>query len=467
MHDRTRTTLWAALAALAAVATAPSSVRAQDDQTVAVAPFTGEGRLARLAEQAHDESVKSIADWFKTVPDADYAQAVAAVGEDGTEAERFARIAGTVGALVVLTGALTEAEDRSMTLALVVRSARDGAVLGSIDLDVPRRINREMRETLGTEVPKLILMALAADKDRLEKAEAERKRQEEEKARLAKEAEEQAKREAEEKARLEQEQKEQKAREEAERKRREKLALRGSAKVGLALTGRNLAFNADEAAGEPYSYDGATTSSVMLAGEVFPLGLTGIEPLANLGFAVHFDRTLALKTEFQDQEFATAQTRWGLGLRYLFPLGESVDTAPTIEAALGVSGTSHTIDSGAMVLVPDVSYTFIDIGAGVRMPITPKLGGQALARYLVVLSSGAIAEPENYGGTSAMGLDFEASAYFMVMPKVKVSAGFQFTRMSLTFDGDGTLSMDGAGNQYVRGGNDTYLGGYLAAGYTF
>ena len=39
--------------------------------------------------------------------------------------------------------------------------------------------------------------------------------------------------------------------------------------------------------------------------------------------------------------------------------------------------------------------------------------------------------------------------------------------MSLSFDGNGALSMDGAGQQFVDGGSDTILGGYLGAGYNF
>ena len=467
MH-RPRKTLWAVLSAFLALSMSTAPAAAQDEQKLVVLTFTTEedSRTAKkLGTQARKAVIQASADWFAVIDDGDVTQAEESVGEMDDAEERAARIGGATGAQAILEG-IIKGSGREFTIELSVRSPRDGQALESKDIVIPRRrIDRKVKEELGTEVPKLVLAFFSSEKARIKQEQEDKERKEREaKEKAEKEAKEKAEKEAKEKAEKERLEAERKAKEEAERKAKQKMKLRGSVDVGLALTKRSLNLTVENDAFVPYTYDGAMTSAAAIAGEVYPLGLTGVEALGGLGLAFRFDRTLALKTDFGDEQLATAQTRWGVGLRYRFALGEEPATSPAVIAALGFNGLSHTIDFGeAVAVIPDVSYSYLDIGVGFHMPFTEQLSLTAVGRYLQVLSSGAISDPENYGDTSVLGLDFDLGISFLVLPILEISAGFQFTRMGLSFGDDGTLT----GGGLVNGGSDTYLGGYLMTGYSF
>lgn len=465
-----RRTLWGTLSTLVALTLAASPAMAQDEQKLAITTIQAEGRRAeRVAKQVRTEAVKASADWFEVVPIAEVNDAEETVSDMDDPDDKYARLGGATGANAVLTGAIVD-EDGTWSVKLEVRSPRDGQVVTDATIELPRkRVDRRVKEEIGTEVPKLVVKYFSAEKARVEKEQADRKAAEE-KAAAEKAAEEKAAADkaAAEQAEQERLEAERLAREEAERKKKESPPFRGSVGAGLTLNGRNLSFTVDsESAFEPYTYDGAMTPSARVAGELYPLGSTG-KALGNLGLTFVFERTLALETEFGEgdaqQLFPTAQLHWGVGLKYQFPLGNSAVKDPSVMASIGFNGLSHTVDTeNDMVLIPDVSYSYLDIGVGFRLPVTEQLAFSAMGKYLLVLSSGAISDEENYGDTSVLGLDFDANVEFLVIPMVKLIAGFQFTRMGLTFEDNGVLGAMGE----VTGGSDTYLGGYLSAGYNF
>jgi opacity protein-like surface antigen len=193
--------------------------------------------------------------------------------------------------------------------------------------------------------------------------------------------------------------------------------------------------------------------------------------LAGLGVTFVFDRVFVLDSKYGDKTYSTTQQRLGAGLRYRLPLGNR-PTLPTLHVGVGYNKISFLIDRGGDVVpLPDSDYTYIDPGLGVRYPLgTPRLALLADARYMLVLSDGDFSNAANYGTSTVAGIDVDAGLEFRLMPRLPIHAGFRYTRIAYTINGDGDLSnnLDGNPNtQDVGGALDVYLGGYVTAGYIF
>jgi hypothetical protein len=219
----------------------------------------------------------------------------------------------------------------------------------------------------------------------------------------------------------------------------------------------------------PYSYDGAAAGGLYLDGEIYPLAGQG-KHLARLGASLVIDRAVGLSSQLSmngsTTEFDTVQSRWGLGLRYALPVSDGA----IVKLAAGYDQLEHTIDaSGVNVPLPDVSYSYLDIGAGAYVPLGKEIAVNADARYLHVLSAGEIQDADKYGTGNVVGLDVDANLEYRMSPTIHLRAGVRYLRMAFDFDGSGswTTELDGDPDQDVGGASDTYLGGYMTAGYTF
>ena len=466
--------------AVALVCTTSSPVSAQEDQTVAVTTFRSkvDSKIARkLAGQSRKAVVKAAKDWFQVVSDSQMRRARDSIRGDAKKVEeRAVLLARATDAQVVLEGFIT-GSGRDLSLELSVRSPRDGQALSAVSLTIPSlKVDKAVRGVLEVEVPKIVLQYFSAERRRIAAEKRERERQE-------------ARRRGEKKDKTDKTDKtdepdvitdpellgddadaedfleaEQRALARARARRRHELRLRGEVAAGVSLMGRSLELLFEEAANvAPLSYDGNVAGSAMVRGELYPLGIFGSKALSNLGFTFLFDRTLVLEAELQDQVFSSVQTRWSVGMRYRFPLGDSVDDSTSVLISGGYNNLGYTIDSGDMMLAPDVAYRFVDVGFGIRMPLSSRLALSASSRYLQVLSAGDISDLGGYQDTSAKGTDFQGRVDFLATSMIKLSLGLQFTRMSLAYGAEGTLNAQNT----VNGGNDTYFGGYLAAGYSF
>jgi hypothetical protein len=244
--------------------------------------------------------------------------------------------------------------------------------------------------------------------------------------------------------------------------------------LGVSALQRTLSFTvADGLANGPAGYDGALVPGALLEGEVYPMGFgkkTGV--LANIGLTFMFDRVFVLKSKTMDTEYDTTQQRYGLGLRYRWLLGSST-TSPTVHFGIGYNNLAFTIDSGGKDIgLPNVEYSFVDPGAGIRMPLgTPSFALLADARYMIVLGAGDIASADNYGGGTVAGLDIDAGLEWRLMPRLPIRVGFKYVRIAYTFEDNGGKRVNNQDNnpatQDVGGALDTYLGGYATAGYIF
>lgn len=265
-------------------------------------------------------------------------------------------------------------------------------------------------------------------------------------------------------------------------RRRDRYARRAGLDIaaGVSFVGRSMTFTADPAlADQPNGYDGRIVPGAFFNAELYPLALGGGKhngPLAGLGAAVTVDRVISIKSKIDDPaapmgfvEFATTQTAWGVGLRYRLPIG-SRPTLPTVKLGFGYNHLDFTIDTGAMDIdLPNVAYSYIDAGGSVRVPLGERLAIEATGRYLVVVASGDISLPTNYGGGKVNGLDVSGSLEYRPTPRFTLRGGARYMRIAFDFDGTGndTTMRDMDPDQDVGGALDVYLGFFATAGYLF
>lgn len=247
----------------------------------------------------------------------------------------------------------------------------------------------------------------------------------------------------------------------------------------VPVIGRDLSF--DERAGltadqRPTRYDGATVPAIGISIEAYPLVLGKNDASRRafwrqFGVAIDFERVLALKSKSGDAEYDTTMQRWEVGLRWRWNVGQKA-TLPTVALAVGYGQQTFEIDAGAdaaMLGLPNVAQTYINLGANVRVPFgTPRFALVAGGGYLLVQDGGDLNAESAYGAGSASGFKVDAGLEFRVLPFLPVRAGFRMSQVKYSFDGTGALSnnLDGdAASVDVSGGTEKVVGGYVSLGY--
>jgi len=216
------------------------------------------------------------------------------------------------------------------------------------------------------------------------------------------------------------------------------------------------------------TYQGTPVGAAQFNGELFPfLKKKGL--LRNLGVSVSVQKAIRLRsrvaTQGRAQEFDTDQSRYNVGIKYRVPLGKS-----SFVLSAGYDKMTHAIDSGGVALdLPNVSYSCLDAGGGLRIPVSDgKMALGASGRYLHVLDAGQITTPAAYGNATIQGLDVDAHLIYMASDSLAIRGGVQFVRMGFAFDGSGAMTqLDESPDQDVGGAADTWLGGYVTAGLVF
>ena len=247
--------------------------------------------------------------------------------------------------------------------------------------------------------------------------------------------------------------------------------------AGLSVMSRSLTFSFDPGQAQtPQGYDGAMVPGLYVNGELYPMALVNKSSngfMRHIGLTAVLDKVLLIKSKplDMDVDLPTSQTRFGVGLVYRWNFGAK-PTSPTLKLSARYNKLSFTVDEtaapDAMVTLPDVSYAYIDPGVGLRFPVSEKIAAFGEARYLLVSGAGPISDPEQYGGTSASGLDFELGGEYKLGSTLAIRAGFRLLRIGMTFDGSGTLAdRNGDMTQDVQSATDQYLGFHASAGWLF
>jgi hypothetical protein len=248
---------------------------------------------------------------------------------------------------------------------------------------------------------------------------------------------------------------------------------------GMSFVGRNLTFKSSAPADQaPRGYQGKTVPGVYATGELYPMSFAGAKgALANVGVGFVADRVIKLNSSVSDGMdgttlLPTKQSRYGINLRYRHNFGAG-PRGVSVLASVGYNKLTFSIDkSGApdnvIVDVPNTSYTYVDPGIGVRVPLAGALSALVEGKFMAVLGTGQIQQPEQYGAATVTGFDGDLGFEYSLGDHFLARAGARLMYIGYSFKGNGELSdRDGNGSADVGGASDRYLGGYLTAGYAF
>ncbi len=251
--------------------------------------------------------------------------------------------------------------------------------------------------------------------------------------------------------------------------------------AGLSVTSRTMSFTSRADFMEaPNGYKGPAAPGVRVSGEIFPLAMdkkrTGSVTRFGIGFML--DRVVGLTTNVagatESADLQTTMQRYNVSLVYRHQFGDK-DTSPTLRASVGYNKLKFRIDrtnapSDVIVDLPNTLYKFVDPGLSARFPLSPALAVNAGAKVLLVLDTGAVQKPEEYGTATVTGLDASVGVDYIVGARMLITVEGHFTTLGYDFNGDGmqTTSRDGDPSTVdVGGASDRYLGASATLGYLF
>ncbi|HEX7842425.1 MAG TPA: hypothetical protein VF469_33360, partial [Kofleriaceae bacterium] len=235
---------------------------------------------------------------------------------------------------------------------------------------------------------------------------------------------------------------------------------------GLSLTMRRMSFAISPALrARPPGYAGIPVAGAILDATVYPLALghDRADQLKNLGLELLYDRVLKLnsKDPMTGNVYSTIESRFGLTAVFRHAFGQTA-TAPVVLGSLGYNRQSFNVLG--KVDLPDVKYSIIAPGAGLRFPLNAKLGLGADLKLLIITDAGQIQDPDQYGAATVLGFEGSASADYLIKPNLFVRAALRVETIGYTFKGTGeqTNNRDGMPmTQDVAGARDSYFGGMV------
>jgi hypothetical protein len=250
--------------------------------------------------------------------------------------------------------------------------------------------------------------------------------------------------------------------------------------AGLSFTARRLSFATSAGLAmddQPLGYKSNPVPGVTIGAELYPLAFNRKNRsfTRNLGVTFVFDRVIKIESQIQQggmvYKLGTTEQQLGVGAVYRHLIGAKL----TVTASVRYNKRKFVIDRSAAAMpadvdIPDVSYTYVDPGLGLRYLLGPKLALGADLRYLLVTDTGVMQSAAQYGGAKVSGIDVGARLDYQVGDKLLVRAGLGLTRIAFTFDGNGELSNNRDGDSTtkdVSGATDLYFGGAVTGVYLF
>jgi hypothetical protein len=242
--------------------------------------------------------------------------------------------------------------------------------------------------------------------------------------------------------------------------------------VGVSVTMRRMVFAfRNDLAARPAGYKGTPVGGAMVDVTLYPLavGHKRSDVMKNLGINVVYDRVLFINSRdpMTNMVLPTKETRYRVGGVFRQALWDS----PSALVALGtLSYTSQLFTITGMASIPNVKYTILEPGAGLRLPLFSGLLVGLDARLQLVTAAGAIETPAQYGDTSAVGIEGAFAIDYQITRNIFARAQLRAQTLRLRFEGNGEQARNRDNDpmtQDVSGARDTYFGGALTAGYVF
>ena len=208
------------------------------------------------------------------------------------------------------------------------------------------------------------------------------------------------------------------------------------ANVGLGFATRNLSWDATGAMAPPAV--GTVAPAGRIEGEVYPLLFTSVRGAATgIGAFGLYESTFALGIAVPNTTPAVvapiSAAHYAVGARYRVVFGSS-------SIAFGVAYWRRTfiadrsgLAMGTALDMPDVSYRAVALGALGRFAITPKIAAFGSLDFPLMLYSGPIQEPANYGAARVIAFDIRAGVQIAVMKHIALQVLADFEQIGLSF----------------------------------
>ncbi len=240
--------------------------------------------------------------------------------------------------------------------------------------------------------------------------------------------------------------------------------------AGMSFMNRRLTFNnRPNFPMGPKTYSNAPVPGGRVEGEVYPLAFSDSKsPLAGLGFAGLYDKTFSLALQNSaapGMKFPVNEMRWDVGVRYRIMLG-STPTSPWVALGIGYGHRDFKVtrpapSSGISLDVPDVEYVAADPGLEFRIPFIPAVALVGSASTLLMLRTGSIQQPEEYGQAKVTAFVGSGGLDIVIANRYALRLIGEFAQIGFNFTGNAAMTNNRDGvptTKDVGGATDRYLG---------
>ena len=203
------------------------------------------------------------------------------------------------------------------------------------------------------------------------------------------------------------------------------VALRAG--IGGRIFARRF-FYQDDFFGSLSKYNLAVGPMVVIEADWFPGAHVTRGVLANIGLSFAFNYAVGITSVATDMtRYNTTSLRLRIGAQYRLAIGP-LEVLPT----LGYMTHTYSITSGAATAskpnIPDVAYSELRVGLGLRVKIIGPLSITAGFAYDAPLSEGEIGSKDYFPHLKAFGLDTNLGVAVGIGSRIEVRAGVDYIR---------------------------------------
>jgi hypothetical protein len=175
-----------------------------------------------------------------------------------------------------------------------------------------------------------------------------------------------------------------------------------------------------------------------IEGEVYPAAFSSLKGAA-AGFGLYgvFNYTFALSITIPgtNTNVPVKSGHYLVGARYRFVIGQH-----SLAAGVSYWRRHYMADRSGLMMqdqldMPDVDYSAIAPGAAAHIAVTPKIAAFATVDVPLMLYSGPIQLPANYGAAKILAFDVRGGAQIMVAGNAALQIAAEFDQIALTFTG--------------------------------
>ena len=215
-----------------------------------------------------------------------------------------------------------------------------------------------------------------------------------------------------------------------------------------------------------------TAGAGRVDGEFYPFALADTGPaLARLGVAAAYDMTFGLTVQIPDQPVRVPirQCHYAIGARYRL-VGDAASLTFGIDYARREAIADRSGLTTIVLDTPDVDYAAITPSAAVQVPLTSSIAAFGGVAGMVLLDTGAIQAPDNYGTGTVYGLEASAGIGVTFARRIALRVAFEFSLIHLAFETGGALATNRDNDPTTRdvnGAADRSIGGVATLGLAY